>query len=407
MKDSEDRGQGKNRDRQGPPSKAGRSGRARSQNFSSADEIPGTLPRNGGKAKPSPKRTTTTRVTSSDIPGTLSDKPAPKQQFSLRTKASGQQAGASANRSQQTGKKKGGRQQVRSQGQGARLRGGSAASGASRKPTPAQRNSTRPKKAAVGASAGSFVNSIKGRIGLGGSTKRAYTPEDERRKRLLVSVVVIIIIAVLIVGAGIYLYAQLNKRGEQIVAETEKDTFEVVPCEPGMLDMEMNRTGSVAGNPVSFGITMTNNGDQPCSLDTGTSNLVLEVTSGNDSIWASNHCVEDGPSRVYVFGPGVSSTLDVHWSGARSTTDCASGLPAPNPGTYVVKGYVDGTEFPELRDSFVLTDSNGIAPVEEAPSEEPEEATGEEEAEEQPTDEPTEEATTIEPPPEDHEYVPD
>lgn len=387
--------------------KAGRPGRARNQNFSSADEIPGTLPRNGGKAKPSPKRTTASRATHSDIPGTLSDRPAPKQQSPKRGKAGRQQLGTSSSRSPQTGEKQGGRRQARSQGQGATARAGSAASGASRKPTSAQRNSPRTKKAAEVISKGSFVNSIKGRMGLGGGNKRPSTPEEERRKRLLVAAIVFIIIAVLVVGVSIYLYAQLNKRGEQIVAETEKDTFEVVPCEPGMLDMGITRTGSVAGNPVSFGITMTNNGEQPCSLDTSTSNLVLEVTSGNDSIWASNHCVEDSPSRMYVFGPGVSSTVDVHWSGARSTADCASGLPAPNPGTYVVKGYVDGTEFPELRDSFVLTDSNGIAPAEETTFEEPEEATGEEEAEEQSTDEPTGEATTIEPPPEDHEHVPD
>lgn len=359
--------------------------------------IPGTLPKEGGKAKPARKTSASKSAAGGAIPGTLSGAGTSKA-----TSAATPHATKPRTESTSQGKKA----HVRSTGgqQSGKSRSASTRPSGSR--SPSSTRATRPAPSKKSAKATKEKASLASRVPFlsrkADATER--TPEQAKRRRLIVTAIVIALIAILVVGAGIYLYAQLNKRSEQIVAETQQDNFEVVPCEPGMLDMTVSRTGSVAGSPVSFGITMTNNGEQPCSLDAGSEHLVLEVTSGNDEIWASNHCTTGG-STMYVFGPGVSATVDVHWSGARSNANCDSGLPSPNPGTYVVTGYIDGVEFPELRESFVLTDSNGIAPAEETTTDE--EATSEEESDQPTSDEPTEEATTIEPPPEDHEYVPD
>lgn len=223
-----------------------------------------------------------------------------------------------------------------------------------------------------------------------------------RDRRLIITAIGAVLIIVLIIGVAVVVRGQLAKREERIVSQAEDISYDVVPCEPSLLDIDMTRTGSVAGYPVTFGLSITNASEQSCSLDTASERLVVEVLSGEDQIWSSAHCQAGGEPELYVFGPGVSSTVNVEWSGARSNSECADGLPAPRPGTYVVEGSIDGTNVPQLRESFVLTDTSGVAPAPE-----PEEPEEDQESEDSPgSGEDQEDHITEEtPPPED--YIPD
>lgn len=227
--------------------------------------------------------------------------------------------------------------------------------------------------------------------------------------RLVATAVVLTIVLAVIIGVVFFVRGQLAEREELIVAQAEDTSYEVVPCEPDMLDIALTRTGSIAGLPVTFGLTVTNESEQACSLDAGSDHLVMRVTSGSDEIWSSAHCPSGADSRLYVFGPDVSSQINVEWSGARSNSECSGGLPAPRPGTYVVEGHIDGVEFPDMRESFVLTDSSGAAPAAAADeSAGADETADESEAEDEPAEDQTD-AThpTEESPPPEVEYVPD
>ena len=232
-------------------------------------------------------------------------------------------------------------------------------------------------------------------------TREGAALRERRKKAIIVAIVTIAIIAAFITAAVI-VRGQLAQREQQIISQSEDTSYEVVPCEPDMLDISLTRFGTIAGYPMTFGLTITNTSEQSCSLDAGSEHLAMRVTSGNDLIWNSAHCPAGAASRMYVFGPDVTSTINVEWSGARSNESCAGGLPAPRPGTYVVQGSVEGVDFAQMRDSFVLTDTAGVAPEPEPdPTEEPTESE-EPDAED---DESPAPVTDESPPPED--YIPD
>ncbi|MGO1459940.1 MAG: hypothetical protein ACTHWJ_07955 [Flaviflexus sp.] len=381
MKDSEDQGKPRkgNTPGRGEPGKARRSGTpargAKRPRPSETKPIPGTLPRDG-----SPKRTPSER------------KPRPRP-----TAADGTPKRTS--RSTSTTASRQGTSWTSARGTAGRATQQPA------KGAPSRRPSGR-KQSPIGKSSATATRKPRPKP-LSAEEQAA----KEKKKRLIIGAIIAVLVVALAIGAAVFLQSQLNKREEQIVAGSEEDNFDVIPCDPSMLEMDINRFGSVAGYPITFAVSMTNTSEQTCSLDAGSDHLVLEVTSGNDNVWASNHCVSGDESELYVFSPGVSTQIDVQWGGNRSNAECTGGLPAPRPGTYVVQGSVDGTEFPQLRQSFVLTDSSGAAPAEEPTeeetTEEPVEETTNEDAAVDEENDPTEEFIVDEDIPEDHEHIQD
>lgn len=187
------------------------------------------------------------------------------------------------------------------------------------------------------------------------------------RRSFWFKVVSITLVGIALVFAALFVKSKLDDHKQTIVATEQATPDEIVPCTPEMLDMSMSIIGNQAGRPTSFNIAVKNTSETSCSLDSGRGNLVLKVESGDDKIWQSNYCVDTEASDLYVFGPGVESTVAVHWSGARATEDCQSGLPTPGNGTYVVSGSIGGQSFDQLRQVFEL----GSAPPPPPATEEP------------------------------------
>lgn len=73
-------------------------------------------------------------------------------------------------------------------------------------------------------------------------------------------------------------------------------------------------------------LTLTNVGQQPCTLDVGTATQVYTITSGADTIWTSTDCQTDPVNDVVSLAPGQSlQSPPVTWVRERSTPDTCEG----------------------------------------------------------------------------------
>ncbi len=131
---------------------------------------------------------------------------------------------------------------------------------------------------------------------------------------------------------------------------------EVVACTPDMLAWTAERSGSHAGRDVLFHLTVTNTSEtNPCTVDLGGDYIRVDVTSGEDAVWSSQHCAVTPESRFVLLDMGLSTSADVTWNGHRSVEGCADGQPAVGAGTYVASIAVDGNIEADLRQVFELT----------------------------------------------------
>lgn len=182
--------------------------------------------------------------------------------------------------------------------------------------------------------------------------KAPATVDNARRNRIIIRVISFVLGAAILIAAGLFIKSKMDDHKETIAAVEQETPDTIEPCTPGELSMATTVSGTTVGKPTTFDITIENTSEGACSLDIGKSSLVVTVTSGDDTVWKSDHCVVDAPSNLYVFGPGVSSTISVGWNGQRSTADCQSGLAVPGAGQYVMTGAVGGVEFNQLRTVF-------------------------------------------------------
>lgn len=217
-------------------------------------------------------------------------------------------------------------------------------------------------------------------------------PSDTTKR--IIRILLFLLVLAGIIAAGLFIKDKLNEHAQTLRdSSTDADT-EIVACTPDQVEMTTSWSDIVAGQPVTFTIDVTNTSDKPCSIDAGPSSLVLNVVSGNDSIWNSSYCQANTDSRLYVLGEGKSSQLSVAWDGLRNTSDCQTGLAAPRAGVYVVTGTIGGVDFPDIRSVTELVNADGSGSAETDATEEPVE-TGDEEApaEESPAEEPAPEET--------------
>ncbi|MBT0993274.1 hypothetical protein KIN34_03100 [Cellulomonas sp. DKR-3] len=90
-------------------------------------------------------------------------------------------------------------------------------------------------------------------------------------------------------------------------------------------------------------ITIRTTGDETCLLEAGDQNRRVTITSGDDVVWSTNHCLGADPeSRRLLLGPGVSSKETFTWSRVRSEPGCVTGRTAPGAGTYTARLQLGG-----------------------------------------------------------------
>ncbi len=123
-------------------------------------------------------------------------------------------------------------------------------------------------------------------------------------------------------------------------AEEAASAAGVPVCVPDSLDVEFEATADAysGGDKPAFRITVTNTGDEACLLEAGDANRRVAVSSGDDLVWSSSHCLPAEPaSRPLLLGPGAPSDEVYTWPRVRSAKGCTSGGDAPRAGTYTAK----------------------------------------------------------------------
>ncbi len=73
-------------------------------------------------------------------------------------------------------------------------------------------------------------------------------------------------------------------------------------------------------------MSITNTGSTPCTINAGSTQQVLEITSGTDVIWLSTDCQTSPVDAVVTLQPGkTKSTTPIPWDRTRSSkTTCTS-----------------------------------------------------------------------------------
>jgi hypothetical protein len=110
-----------------------------------------------------------------------------------------------------------------------------------------------------------------------------------------------------------------------------------VDCTPEALRLTLTSPEvefEAAATPV-LTATVTNVGDEPCTVDAGDATREVVVTSGDDRVWSTKDCAtEESASRQLLLGAGAADTVDIEWPRLRSAEGCPADLPAPKAGTY-------------------------------------------------------------------------
>lgn len=124
---------------------------------------------------------------------------------------------------------------------------------------------------------------------------------------------------------------------------TEQPTEQPTACEDAALDVAVatDATGYGPDDVPRLTLTVTNAGEQPCTVDLGSADAVeLVVTSGSDRIWSSDDCQQAAEPRVVPLEPGAAEEQVVSWQRLRSAEGCPGELGDARPGTYQVTGRV-------------------------------------------------------------------
>jgi hypothetical protein len=110
------------------------------------------------------------------------------------------------------------------------------------------------------------------------------------------------------------------------------------------------------GEDPHISVTAKNSSHTACKIDLGPRHAVLTITrtDGDQEVWASDDCPEQGGSLFLKVPAGGSAVHAVTWDRKPGAPQCAtpSAMSVPS-GTYLVEAATPG--FPKAQTSFVLT----------------------------------------------------
>jgi hypothetical protein len=169
------------------------------------------------------------------------------------------------------------------------------------------------------------------------------------RRLLLLGLVLLVVLLVvwLISSRGTDADAAADTEGDETSAgEDASAGGGPIACEPGDLTVTLSsdaRTYGADSRPVMT-LSVANASEAPCTVDVGSGNRAVTITSGSDRIWSSVDCAGDEGEALRLLDAGAAETVGVDWKRERSDPDCTAGLPEPRPGTYTAVASVLGVE---------------------------------------------------------------
>jgi len=100
------------------------------------------------------------------------------------------------------------------------------------------------------------------------------------------------------------------------------------------LDVLADRTEYAADQDPRLTLRVVNSSQRTCERDVGQAALELQVRSGEQVVWSSDHCNPGGDPEVVSLAPGDGERVTVLWDRGRSAEGCPEGLGDVDPGDY-------------------------------------------------------------------------
>jgi len=119
-----------------------------------------------------------------------------------------------------------------------------------------------------------------------------------------------------------------------IGGDPEADASE--PCSADQIRIEpgTDRSTYGEGDPVQLTFTIENTGEEPCSLNAGTSVQEYEIRTGDELVYRWSDCAADVQDNIVALQPGTpQSTMPIEWDRTRSSVDtCTAERPQVTAG---------------------------------------------------------------------------
>jgi hypothetical protein len=101
------------------------------------------------------------------------------------------------------------------------------------------------------------------------------------------------------------------------------------------LDVLTDRTEYASDQDPRLTLRVVNSSERTCERDLGQAELELQVRSGDQVVWSSDHCNPGGDPEVVSLAPGDGERVTVLWDRARSAEGCPDDLGDVDAGDYV------------------------------------------------------------------------
>ena len=99
-----------------------------------------------------------------------------------------------------------------------------------------------------------------------------------------------------------------------------------------------------AGRDVTLTLNLTTRESPACNWQVSSSSVVVKLTSGTDRIWSTQDCPAAVEDEAVVVRKGLTTKVEVVWSGQRSDDECSRTTPWAEPGYYHVAAAALGAE---------------------------------------------------------------
>lgn len=124
------------------------------------------------------------------------------------------------------------------------------------------------------------------------------------------------------------------------------------PCTAEDLDLRLaaDRLAVTPGVPVTFTVSLQNEGEVQCLVDGPRHSLAVTVYQGEvgeptaERVWSSADCADPDEERLMLLGPGDVDITDAKWSDSRSAPGCAPDQPKLTAGEYTAQATLDDVE---------------------------------------------------------------
>ncbi len=115
-------------------------------------------------------------------------------------------------------------------------------------------------------------------------------------------------------------------------------------CDPTGVDMTIDVADARAGQSNTATFVLTSIDTPACTLSVTPATVVINVTSGDDTVWSSDDCPDALLAKQIVVRSDPPSSYEFTWNGRRSSEGCQLDDTLPEPGGYFVEAALIGGE---------------------------------------------------------------